>query len=61
MVTSTGSSWPVAEVQGGAANGWSWPETRLSVEKLDSGSPTTAVAFHNQPANGSFNFLTVTP
>lgn len=29
-------SWPVAEVQGGAANGWSRPETRRSGKKLDS-------------------------
>ena len=50
----------MAEVQGGAANDWSWLETRRSVEKLDSGSPTTALAFHDQPANDGFRFLPLT-
>jgi len=31
-------SWPVAEVQAGAANGWSRLETRRSGKKLDFGS-----------------------
>jgi hypothetical protein len=52
---------PVAEVQAGAANGWSWLETRRSGKKQDSGSWKTALAFRAQSANDRFHFWPVTP
>ena len=56
-----GSFWPGDAVQFAAANRRTWQETCRSGEKVDSGSRTTALAFRDQPANGGFHFLPVTP